>query len=688
MTSALDARPRLREDLTVVRREQEDRAEFIVKEPDQKNYYRFGPPQVALMRLMNGDRTPEEIAKRAAAELGADLEPGQIADFAHRLKRLGLVERTPAERHLMLMERLRKKRSVSTRGPARGSWLRLRFSVGDPNRLFERIVDRISWLWSPGFVAVSAGLFLCYAGAIGLNWDAFTAGATGLYSLSGYGLMDLVLLWAIFVGLSMIHELGHGLTTKHFGGDVHEIGVMLLYFSPGLFCDTNDAWTFTERSHRLWVTFAGPWIELTLASIAALVWVITEPGTFVHRGAFLAVLLGGFATVLSNANPLIPLDGYYALSDWLEIPNLRGRAFEYWAWLGKRFVLGIDVEEPRTTPRERRVFLVYGGLALVYSVTVAVVGLVFLLSLVRRLVGPWAWAIAVAVAVRVLAAVRGRAVALARTAYETLYATLRRRKRVAAAGGGLLVLAALSLALPWTHRASGRFRVEASPRADIRARVGGVLERIHVAAGDTVRRGQPLATMRAPELAIRLASVSARAESLAVAERRASAAGRRAEAARSSQLRRRVFEQLAVLRGRENRLVLRAPFRGVVLAHELEERIGSRVRAGERLLRLADPDDRIARARLPLSEAKGLAEGQTAAMRLAARPDLEFQAAVRGVATVADGDSVEAVVPVPEAAWTPAPGAVGRIKIATGRGTVAGALLRSIRQRIRLDLWL
>lgn len=688
VTSALDARPRLRDDLTVVRRERGDETEYVVKEPDQKNYYRFGPSQVSLMRLMDGERTPEELAAAAEAELGVGLSPGQIADFAHKLKRLGLVERTPAERHLMLMERLRKKRDLNAGGPARGSLLRLRFSVGDPNELFEDLVERLSWLWSPGFVLASGLLFACYGAAVALKWDEFAAGAAGLYTFSGYGLADWALLWGIFVGLGVIHELGHGLTTKYFGGDVHEIGAMLLYFSPALFCDTNDAWTFEERSHRLWVTFAGPWIELALSGIAAVVWVATEPGTFVHRGAFLAVVLGGFSAVLSNANPLIPLDGYYALSDWLEIPNLRGRAFEYWAWIGKRYLLGIETERPRITPRERRVFLAYGGLALAYSAVLAVVGLLWLVMLLKKVIGPWAWVVVAAVGLKFLAGVRRRVVALSRTAYEVLYARLKDRRRALAVGGGALLVLGLPFALPWTYRASGQFEVEAVPQTEIRAQVGGVLEQVHVAAGDTVRAGDRLATIWSPDLEVRLADLTARAESLAVARRRAAAEEDRAGVQAAARARRSVLEQLVILRSRAERRVLRAPFRGIVLADRLDERTGDRVRVGETLLRLAGPRDRVARARLPVPETRGLAEGQPAGMRLAARPDLEFRARVRRVAPVADGDSVEAVVSIPAGAWTPPPGAVGRIKIETGRGSVGEALLRAVRHRIRIDLWL
>src|SRR5207245_5426493 len=154
-TVSLQTLPSLRSDLTIVRRQHRGRVDYIVKQPAEGKYYRFGEPQIALMRFMDGRRTPEDIAALAARELGVGIGAGQVVDFVQRLKRLGLVERTPAEQHLMLIERLRAER----RARARPSILRLRFSIGDPDRLFTITVKRLAWLWSPAFVGGSLALF-------------------------------------------------------------------------------------------------------------------------------------------------------------------------------------------------------------------------------------------------------------------------------------------------------------------------------------------------------------------------------------------------------------------------------------------------------------------------------------------------------------------------------------------------
>src|SRR5574341_393828 len=185
----------------------------------------------------------------------------------------------------------------------------------------------------------------------------------------------------------VVHELGHGFTCKYFGGQVHEMGAMLIYFQPAFYCNVNDAWTFPDLRARLWVTAAGSWIQLVLASLAALVWLAAAPGTIISRVALYTVVLGGVTTIVANANPLIALDGYYALSDYLEIPNLRQRALAHLAWLVKRYILRLEVPEPPATDRERKVFVVYAPLALAYSTSLLFLIVAALFGWVSRMAG-------------------------------------------------------------------------------------------------------------------------------------------------------------------------------------------------------------------------------------------------------------------------------------------------------------
>jgi len=687
VTTALDARPKMREDLGVVRRQVEGKVHYVVKIPDTGKYYQFGEAEVGLMRLMDGTRSPEDIARLAPHQLEVSVSPGQVGDFVARLKRLGIVERTPAEKHMMLMERVRGQRRIRSRQRAQGSILRLRFSIGDPDRMFDGVVARTAWMWSPAFVAASLGLFLVYGLVLVARWEQFWTGTTGLYLLTGISVADLVTVYVLFLLIGVIHELGHGLTTKWFGGEVHEIGAMMLYFSPAMFCNTNDAWTFERRSHRLWVTFAGPWIEMVLAGLAAVVWVLTEPGSMVNKVAFFTVLVGGVTAVISNLNPLLPLDGYYALSDWLEIPNLRRRAFGYWGWLGKRYLAGLDVPEPKVTPRERRVFLVYGGLALVYSVLIAVVSLLWLILVIGRFMGPWIWVLTAIMAVGVIRQLSGRVATMVRTA-SVSWRTGSSLRRLAIGSGGMAALVILLFIIPWTFRARGEFTVTAVPRVLVRAEEPGILDQLAVTEGDTVTEGQSLAVLWSPALRVEISRARAVVRRLVLEEAASGARGDYASAASAAAVLTEAQKELDVLGRRLERLHLRAPTAGVVIGYRLEERLGQRVEAGTLCLEIAATEGRQARIRVPIRLATQLQPGQRATLKLPARHTIEFQSEVATASPIAESGWVEVEVPFPRSGWQPAPGLTGRAKIVMWRGSVAEAVIRKIRQTVRADLWL
>ena len=687
MTTALDARPRLRTDLKIVRREHRGQVQFVVKLPKEGKYYQFGESETGLMRLMDGEHSPAEIASHALDTLGVAVTEGQVGDFAARLKRLGIVERTTAEQHMMLMERVRSQRRIRVRQRAKGSILRLRFSIGDPDHLFDAVVARTPWLWSRTFVVVSLALFVAYGIVLSVRWGEFWTGTANLYLLTGVSVADLALVWVLIILIGGIHEVGHGLTTKWFGGEVHEIGAMMLYFSPALFCNTNDAWTFERRSHRLWVTFAGPWIEMVVAAVGALVWVSTEPGSLAYHLAFLTVLVGGISAVITNFNPLLPLDGYYALSDWLEIPNLRKRSFQYWGWMGRRYLLGVNVPAPRVTPRERRVFLLYGGLALGYSALIAVVSFFWLVLVIGRFMGPWIWVLVSIIALRFAVQMSGRTATVVRVAAVSWRAAVKHRRRMLGAGG-LLVVALLVLMVPWTFRARGQFTVAAVPRVLIRAPAPGILDRMRVSEGDTVQKGQVLAMLWAPDLIRNVSTARAAVRRLSIEEAESESQGDFAAAASAAAVLEETRRELALLEGRLARSTIRSPAAGVVIGYRLEERLGERLDAGTLLLEVASTEGRQARVRIPLRLATQLEPGQQAALRLPARSGLEFQSRVTAASPIAEGDWVEVEIPFPRSGWQPATGMTGVAKIVMWRGTIAEALLRKIRQTVRADLWL
>ena len=126
---------------------------------------------------------------------------------------------------------------------------------------------------------------------------------------------------SILIVTKSIHELGHGLMCKHFGGECHEIGFMLLVMTPAMYCNTSDSWLLPNKWHRIAIGGAGMYVEIVMAAICTFIWWHTQPGV-IHYMALNVIFLCSITTLLFNANPLLRYDGYYMLSDYLEIPNM------------------------------------------------------------------------------------------------------------------------------------------------------------------------------------------------------------------------------------------------------------------------------------------------------------------------------------------------------------------------------
>jgi putative peptide zinc metalloprotease protein len=683
----VDVLPKVRRNLGYVRQVQDGRVVYVVKDPIGLRYFRFGEVETWLMQRMDGSRTARQVAEELRESLGLAVAPAAVETFHRRLKELGLAERPASERSVLILEAVRRQRRARAR--VRGNTLlRMRFSLGDPDELFDRVVDRIRFFWTPGFVAFSLVAFAVYGLVLATHWQPFVAGMAAFYDPSQYSLGLVLTLYLSAIVIIVIHELGHGLTCKNFGGEVHEIGGMLLYFSPALFCNVNDAWTFEKKAHRLWVTFAGGWVQLLIAAFAAVVWIAVEPTSWVHRLAFIAVFVGGGLSVLINFNPLIPLDGYYALMDWLEIPNLRARSFEYLGAYLKRGILRMDVPLPSATDRERRVFLIYGSLAVVYTTLLLLAVGVWAGVLLVRTFGGWGATILLVGGWALLRGpIRRAARVLQVRAMEARSAGLGRGPVLAAAGVSALVL--LGLLLPWTVRASGVAVVEPVQRAWLRPADPGLVESVLVAEGAVVEEGAALAVLRNPELDLEWTRARAAAEALA---QEVGAARTNGQLAGLRQLEQQLEAQrdlLAVLERRRSELVLRAPFAARVASARPEEHLGARALPGEALLELWSLEPPRVRVLLSEPGAGEVRPGAALGIKFPVRAGWTWRTRVEQVGPAARDGGLELLAPLgmPGPDSPLRPGMVGRAKVEVERTTVAGALLRELRRTVRLD-WL
>jgi multidrug resistance efflux pump len=365
-----------------------------------------------------------------------------------------------------------------------------RVRLYDPGPLFARLEPRLPFLWTWGFLFVSGCLILAASVLAWMERGTFVNQFAG-----GWSWRTVLLAWLALAVTTALHECAHGLTCKHFGGEVRDMGFLLMYFIPCFYCNVSDAWLFPQKWKRLWVTLAGPYCDLLLWALGLFAWRITQPGTMVHDFAWFVVSLCGMR-VFFNVNPLLKLDGYYLLSDLVEIPNLRRRAREYFKAHLRWLLWGARRPDPE--PRGR-LLLGYGTVAWFFSLvflTLTVAGFaVYFFSKATVLGIAWTMLLGYASAQRLFRDFsRGEMLAMVRER--------RKRGRMWVTLGALLATALAYV--PIQDRVGGTFLIRPAGRAEIRAPVAGFLREVEADEGGWVSVGERVARLEVPDLESRL----------------------------------------------------------------------------------------------------------------------------------------------------------------------------------------
>ena len=368
----------LRVDLKIRELVQRGKTTYVIKEPDKQEYYHFDQAQYQMLTLFDNEKTLEQLVEtfnRRSERYEFDLEA--LQDIYDSCKDLQLLKRTRQEETAALLERNREERRKKIL-QAKGSLLFLRFHLVDPNAFFNRIIDRIRFLWSPTAVRWQIALVAIAFILVLFQGERFLQDFNRIYLSNQGNLGGLLTIWFIALGAIALHECGHGLTCKYYGGDVHDMGFLFLAFQPCLYCNVNDAWLFEHKRHKIYVALAGVWVELLLAALAALLWLLIDVSNPLGFVAFVLMTISTASSLFINLNPLLKFDGYYILTDMLEMENLRQNATAWFSWTLKRYVLRLDTEPPLTpSPREKRIYFIYGGLVALYmAIILGAIGII------------------------------------------------------------------------------------------------------------------------------------------------------------------------------------------------------------------------------------------------------------------------------------------------------------------------
>src|SRR5271163_188896 len=579
-------RPKLRTDLRISEQTISGETSYVVKNFETNSYNRYGATEYGVLELCDGTRTALEISD-ALTERHPDspLSEAEVLEFLDSIEP-ALWERSVGEKNLAVLERIRDERKGRV---DQSSVLYMSFKAWDPDKTLTKIDPYLSWMFTSGFVVFSILIFVVAAYLLASDWTRVQHDTAALYSFSGKSAYDIWMFWILLLVLGAIHEFGHGLTCKHFGGDVHQMGFLLIYFTPAFFTDTTDILLFQKGSRRQWVVFAGIWIELVICGIAALIWHFSLPGSIVNDIAYKTMLLSGIQGAFLNLNPLIKADGYYALAQFLDIDNLREDAFAFLRAWTRKYLLFRDVELPQATKRQRRIFFLFGVAAVIYSGSLLLLVIVFAKNiLISKLGNEWGY-------LGTLVVIYFFARKGIQQALPTVRAWLRQKKEDYMAWkitrtqqAGVLGLALLLLIPPVSSSVSTGLVLEPGASAHIRAEVSGQVQTIYVKSGDAVKAGQLLAVLQNPLLRAEADSLR---QQLALASSQLRNGQDRSDfdsAANAVRDRTRLQQELAVAEKRAAALEIRAPIDGVIATTDLDQLPGSFLSAGDEFARVVD----------------------------------------------------------------------------------------------------
>jgi len=494
---------RMRPDLTAQQQRYQGQVYWVIKEPVGLHYFRFQEEEYAILKMLDGETSLDEIKVEFE-----NLFPPQkitveeLGNFVGTLHRNGLVIAQVAGQG----DQLRKRRGEKKRREFMGAMtniLALRFKGIDPDRLLNWLYPKVRWFYSVPARIVCAILALSALMLVLVQFDNFHNKLPTFHQF--FEAKNWIYLGVTLGITKVIHEFGHGLTCKHFGGECHEMGVMFLVLTPCLYCNVSDSWMLPNKWHRAWIGAAGMYVEIVIASICTYLWWFSEPG-LLHQLALSTIFVCSVSTVMFNANPLLRYDGYYILADLMEIPNLRQKATSILNRKLGAWCLGLEEPDDPFLPQRNQIFFA------LYTVAAAVYRWLILFGILwflYRLFEPYGLKV-ISQVLAIISLVSLVAVPLWKVG-KFFYVPGRldkvKRKNVNITLGILATLALLILFLPLPYHVLCTLEIKPRGADRVHVVVGGVLEEIAVKPGEEVKTGAVLGRLRNTELALQIADI-------------------------------------------------------------------------------------------------------------------------------------------------------------------------------------
>jgi len=587
-TDFLELRPQLRIDLIFRPQRIAGRSVYIVEDPVRTQFYRLGRNEYLLAACFDGQITVREAICRANRSLPE--EPLNEHDALCILNWATQCDLLESKTDIESAKPTGSPAADDSR-PKRGqNPVCFRLPLGSPDPWMARCYPYLAWIYSRWATAVGLSLIAVGLAALFEGWDRMVASTDDIFSPAGQ--LSLLICWIV---LKAIHELSHGLVCRRYGGTIREAGLVVILFLPIAYVDVTSSWRIRSRWQRIHIAAAGMQLELYVAGLAAILWSLSAPGIFNQICANL-VLMAGVTTILFNANPLMRFDGYYLLTDLLEIPNLAVTGQSWLRGWARHFFLGLPTINS-SWPNGRAGFIrSYAVAAFLWRIFVS-------LGLIIAAAAMWHGAGVVVAGVAVVAWIGVPLVRFIELACVRSGPVAPNWRRFATLFAAIAVISTTALAcLPWPGARQATGIVDYDPPTDLRTEIDGFVEQVLVRSGQSVVTGQEIAHLRNQQLQRDFAILKIEVEAARVRIR--GLRGRRELAQMEAEI-----QQLAALEKQRTELarqveslVLRAPVAGRVVSRNVDEKIGLFLRQGDVLLSLGNEDRKQIEFSIPDNE--------------------------------------------------------------------------------------
>jgi len=478
---------RRRPDLGVRRIEYQGIGSYVIKDPVGLKYHRLHAEQFGVLCLLDGSRNLDEIRNELLRQFPTlTVTLNDVQQLITDLHDKGLLQSMRFGQGAALIKHRRAQRMEKFWGFCR-NLLYIRLPGWDPERMLKWLHPRLYWIYSPWTVALCVTLVASSLLLVGTEFSEFRRRLPEFQQF--FTMKNMIYLWITVAVTKILHEFGHGLTCKHFGGECHQMGIMLLVFSPTLYCDVSDAWMMRNKWHRIYIGLAGMYVETVLSAVAIFVWWNTNPG-LLHYLCLNVFFVSTVSTVIFNANPLMRYDGYFMLADYLEVPNLRPKADKMLSEKFSWYCLGIETRPDPFMPETGRVWFVIFAIAAAIYRWVIVFGIT--LFLYRWLKPYGLQSIGIFLAVCSLAAVVGNVFYSVYRIVSAPRSDPLDMRKLTITISAVVVLLAAALLVPLPLHEEMVFMVEPLDVAHVYAITPGPVAEVHVHLGDHVAKGNLL----------------------------------------------------------------------------------------------------------------------------------------------------------------------------------------------------